>query len=109
MFRKILLVLFLVSSLAACNSNKGMFDLTKPLSIDTRPPSDAHPIYQQGWADGCESGLSSTTEKVQLFLQTHKYYYDPKLRYNNLYEKAWQYAYKHCAYSQKSVYAYKYL
>ena len=109
MIKKICCVLFIVFSMSACNSHKGMIDFTKPPSVDTRPPAGAHPIYQKGWVDGCESGLSAVIEKIQLFFRTHKYHYDVNLRYNNLYEKAWQYAYKHCAYSLKSVYSYKYL
>ena len=102
------LCIFLIG-LSACNSHRGFIDVTKPASVDTRPPAEAHPIYQRGWVDGCESGLSATIEKIQLFFKTHQYHYDVDLRYNNLYEKAWQYAYKHCAYSVKAVYSYKYL
>lgn len=105
--KKTLFIICTLIGLSACTSHKG-FDLSKPLSLDTRPP-EAPPVYQQGWVDGCESGLSATSEKMQLFFEVHKYHYDANLRYNNMYDKAWQYAYKHCAFSLKSINAYKYL
>jgi hypothetical protein len=102
------IALLLVILLSACTGKNGSFDLTKPISLDMRAP-DGPPQYQMGWSDGCESGLSSNNDKIQLFLGTHKYTYNSKLRKEMLYVKAWKYAYEHCAYSMKAMERYKYL
>ena len=107
MIKRIILI-FLFISLTACNSHRGIIDFTKPPSLNTVPPKGPA-VYQQGWIDGCGSGLSASVEKAQMLLKTYKYKYDPRLRYNRLYEQAWHYAYKHCAFAIKTVYSNKYL
>lgn len=98
-------LLLIIFSTTACTGRNGKFDLTKPLTVDMRAPSGP-PHYRKGWQDGCESGLSATNDKIQLFLGTHVYTLDRALRYDKLYAKAWRYGYDHCSYSMKARYNY---
>lgn len=73
-----------------------------------RPP--AGPVnYQAGWSDGCESSLTATNTKLQIFLGTHEFTLHPQLRNDPLYKQAWRYGYLHCGYSMKSMARYNYL
>lgn len=101
----LLLSLLLVSG---CNGRNGWADLTKPVSLNVQAPPGPLP-YRQGWSDGCESGLSAANDKVQLFLRTHKFTLNPRMKRDPLYFKAWTYAYNHCAFSMKSMMKYEYL
>jgi hypothetical protein len=81
--------------------------LTKPFTVNTTPPAGPH-NYQQGWKDGCETGISSTNNATQLLLGTHRFTIDPGLRNDPLYNKAWRYGFNHCGYSMRSVARYQF-
>jgi hypothetical protein len=104
----IVMMLIFMVMLSGCNGRNGWADLTKPVSLNVKAPPG--PLsYRQGWSDGCESGLSAANDQVQLFLRTHQFTLNPRMKRNPLYFKAWTYAYNHCAFSMKSMLKYHYL
>lgn len=105
---KLLTAFLALLLLSACTGSRGNFDVTKPLSLDLRPPPG--PVdYRQGWSDGCESSLAATGDKVQMLFGVHRFTYSEHLRYDFLYATAWRYAYEHCGYSMRTLNQYKYL
>jgi hypothetical protein len=103
---RVIILLSLVM-LTACTGRNHSFDLTKPISLNMNPP-EGPPNYQQGWSDGCESSLASTNTNLQLLLKTHQYTIDPQAWQRDwLYRRAWNYGYRHCGFSMKSLERYK--
>ena len=91
--------------LGACTTPNGQSlyqRLSKPALINTTPPDGPY-NYQQGWKDGCESGIASTNHFTQQSLGAHRFVLHEQLRNDQLYNKAWRYAYNHCGYSMRSV------
>ncbi len=83
--RYALLVSFIVT-VTAC-------DPTKPVSLDTTPPPGP-PEYQQGFKDGCESGMAGYGSP---FYKTfHKARQDGVLAQNPVYYQIWKDAYAYC-------------
>ena len=98
---------FLIGLLSGCTGANHSFDWKKPVSLDMNPP-EGPSEYKHGWSDGCESGVASTNNSLQQFLGSYRFKLDTKLRYNALYNKAWQYGYNHCGYSMKSLAQYSF-
>jgi len=94
--KKITIVFFILSVVSACTGKDGEFDLTKPYSLDLTPP-EGPPIYEQGWSEGCESGLASYSGNFYKFIRVYDYKQDARLRTNKMYYQAWQDAYVYCA------------
>ena len=78
------------------------FDLgfARPSSLKFSPP-DGPPHYQQGWLDGCESGLKGYGNNFNKVF--HKYKQDPELAQNPEYYQIWKDAYGYCAMYAMSV------
>jgi len=104
---KTITALLIISLLTACNGVGGKFDWRKPVALDMRAP-EGPSNYQQGWTDGCTSGLASTVNSLQMTLGSYKFTLDQKLRYDKLYNVAWKYAYNHCGYSMKTLAQYNF-
>lgn len=104
--KKIIVVsVVLAQLLTACGSTKVHDLLTKPYMLDTKPP--AGPVnYQQGWSDGCQSGIASNNTNLHMTLGSQKFTINNQLRSDHLYNTAWQYAYNHCGYSMKALLQY---
>jgi hypothetical protein len=99
--KKILALIIISLSMTACNSGYKL-DFSKPITLNTTPP-EGPTEYQQGWKDGCESGISATNTSFYMTIGAHKYTLDEELRNNNLYAVAWKYGYNHCGYSMRSM------
>ncbi len=97
---KIIFTLTLLTLCSACNSLKSVG--SKPYVIDTTPPEGPY-NYQQGWSDGCESGISSTNSAFQLSIGSHQFVLHNELRNDKLYNQAWRYGFNHCGYAMKSL------
>lgn len=93
---KILFIIIVPLICTSCTGKNGTFDMTKPYSLDLTPP-DGPPIYQQGWSDGCESGLSAYSGNFYKFMRVYDYKQDARLRTNKMYYQVWQDAYVYCA------------
>lgn len=93
--------------LAACNGPNNSLNLFKPAMLDMNPPEGPQ-NYQQGWIDGCKSALAITNTDLHLTLGTYQLVLDKTMRYDSLYNKAWQYAYNHCGYSMRSLARYSF-
>lgn len=100
-------LVFLMGMLTGCTGSNHSFDWKKPVSLDMNPPEGPR-NYQQGWSDGCESGVASTTNTMFMVLGSYKFRLDTQLRNDPLYNKAWQYGYNHCGYSMKSLAQYSF-
>jgi hypothetical protein len=81
-----LLTLALLVGLAAC-------DPTKPVSLNTTPPAGP-PEYQQGFKDGCESGIAGYASPFYKTFHTVKQ--DGVLAQNPIYYQIWKDAYAYC-------------
>jgi hypothetical protein len=89
-------------SLPACGSTTLYSLATKPYTLDTNPP-EGPPTYQAGWLDGCKSGMSANNTNLHMTLGSQKFVINNRLRDDQLYNIAWQYAYNHCGYSMKAL------
>lgn len=68
----------------------------KPYTLDFTPPPGP-PEYQQGWSDGCETGMHSYTNALAKFVGAYKMKQDPNLVNNNVYYQIWKDAFLYCA------------
>lgn len=68
----------------------------KPYTLDFNPPPGP-PEYQQGWADGCETGMHSYTNSLAKFVGAYQMKQDPNLVNNNVYYQVWKDAFLYCA------------
>lgn len=98
--KNILIIMSILIS--GCTGVDGGFDWKKPATLDMRAP-EGPKNYQQGWQDGCTSGLSSTNTSFHLALGSYEFTLHKQLRYDPLYNKAWRYGYNHCGYSMKTL------
>ena len=92
-------------SITGCttHANQSLFNLlSKPALVSTTPP--AGPAnYQQGWKDGCESGIAATNHFFQLTLGAYQFILDQQLSHDKLYNQAWRYGFNHCGYCMRSM------
>lgn len=100
-----ILTLLVLSLCSACGSLKSVG--SKPYAVDTTPPKGPH-NYQQGWKDGCESGISSTNTFFQLSVGSHQFVLHNELRADKLYNQAWRYGFNHCGYAMRSLERYQF-
>lgn len=68
-------------------------DPTKPVSLNITPPAGP-PEYQQGFRDGCESGIAAYTSPF--YKVFHRAVQDPYLAQNPVYYQIWKDAYAYC-------------
>ena len=97
----------LVVLVSACSGKDISFDWRRPAALNVDPPEGPKP-YRQGWSDGCESGLSSTSNKLHQLLGSYKFTLNTKLQNDPLYSRAWRYGYNHCGYSMRSLAQYSF-
>lgn len=100
--KTVTIALVVALSLSACGSTKLYSLVTKPYTLNTQPP--AGPVnYQSGWKDGCESGMAANNTNMHMTLGSQRFVINNRLREDQLYNIAWQYAYNHCGYSMKAL------
>lgn len=87
-----LFIITLFAILTGCHSFPNMLKPKPPGLQDA--PRDAPHSYQQGWADGCESGLAAYGNLT--YKAFYKFRYDPVLIRDQMYLKAWKDRYAHC-------------
>jgi hypothetical protein len=100
-------ITLLIGMLSGCTGQNHTFDWKKPVALDMNPPEGPQ-NYQQGWSDGCKSGVASTNTSFHQFIGSYRFTLDNQLRYDALYNKAWKYGYNHCGYSMKSLAQYSF-
>jgi hypothetical protein len=91
----ILATLLLVAGISGCTGKDGTFDPRKPYSLDLTPPEGPFE-YEQGWTDGCESGMNAYSNDFYKSLNTFELRQDPNLRTNKMYYQAWKDAFLYC-------------
>jgi hypothetical protein len=72
------------------------FSFGKPYALDMTPPEGSE-LFQRGWRDGCESGVSSIASQFNKL--NFAFRYDANSRQNKAYERAWQAANIYCTLS----------
>jgi hypothetical protein len=99
---KIILIILLGSSLFSCRPGKIRLKGTEPIKFFKKDLEKASPDFQQGWADGCESGMSggSTSFNQNFYKPTQDGY---KFTYSPDYKSAWGSSFWFC-YRSDSVY-----
>lgn len=90
------ILLILVFSMTACTGKDGTFDIRKPYSLDLTPPPGP-PEYEQGWTDGCESGMSAYANGMYKTMRVFNLRQDPVLRNNRMYYQVWKDAFLYCS------------
>ncbi len=90
------LILFCFIGLGACTGKDGSFDLRKPYTLDLTPPEGPRE-YEQGWTEGCESGMSAYGNNFYKIFGVYELQMDPELRQNRMYYQAWKDAFVYCA------------
>jgi hypothetical protein len=103
----LIFLMAVVFTLSACGAEPKMGSRTsnfffKPASLQSDPP-DGPPEYQQGWIDGCESGMAAYTNPLVKSFKAYKLKQDPNLRNNKMYYQVWKDAYLYCAIAIESV------
>jgi hypothetical protein len=91
-----------VHLLTACSGSKVAGLFAKPYMLDTNPPEGPE-NYQQGWKDGCQSGMASNNTNFNMTIGSQRFTINSWLQGDQLYNIAWQYAYNHCGYSMKAL------
>lgn len=104
---KKLAIFLILIVITACTGPNHSFTIRKPLTLDMNPPEGPRE-YQQGWVDGCESGIAATNNSVMMAVGAYKFTLDKYLRHDRLYNVAWQYGYNHCGYSMRSLAMYSF-
>ncbi len=66
------------------------------------PGREYHPLYVDGWVDGCESGTSATANPW--YKMQYKFRQDPIKAQNKVYYKGWKDAFNYC---NRYIYQYK--
>lgn len=82
--------------LAGCTGRDGSFDARKPYSLDLTPP-DGPFEYEEGWSDGCETGMAAYGNNFMKLFKAFELKQNPKLRNNKMYYQAWKDAFLYCA------------
>lgn len=82
--------------LSACTGRDGTFDLRKPYSLDLTPPEGPYE-YEEGWSDGCESGMSAYSNNFYKLVGAFDLKMNAELRKNRMYYQAWKDAFLYCA------------
>lgn len=77
-------------TVGACTANN--IFAQKPIRMGKR--QDGLPAYNQGWDDGCETGLA--TMSFTSYKSFYRFKQDPTMTKNNTYYKAWKDAYTYC-------------
>lgn len=85
MLRNLLVILLLVIMTAACKP--------RPFGM-AYAPSDAPPMYQDGWEDGCSSGLAAYGNDV--YKAFYSYKQDVQKIKDRTYYKAWIDSFNYC-------------
>lgn len=89
--------LLLILCLMLCSCSRPIADqFFLPHHLDFNPPPGP-PEYQQGWKDGCESGIAAYTTAFVKAFQVYKLKQDPQLVRNPVYYQIWKDAYLYCA------------
>lgn len=95
--RFLVIVPLLMLALQGCTGKDGTFDARKPYSLDLTPPEGPFE-YEQGWSDGCESGMGAYSNSFYKAMRVFELQQDPNLRSNKMYYQAWKDAFLYCAY-----------
>lgn len=101
MIKKLSLALIIISCVA-CTGPNHSFTLRKPMALDMNPPEGPE-NYQQGWLDGCKTGVASTSTAFYQTVGAYRFTLDNNLRYDRLYNTAWRYGFNHCGYTMKAL------
>lgn len=96
MMRATIHIIAMLLMLQACTGLNGSLDLRKPASLDLTPP-EGPPEYEQGWIDGCESGMNAYSNTFYKWVRTFEYRQDPVLRHNKMYYQVWKDAFLYCS------------
>jgi hypothetical protein len=91
---KTLLLSLIMLMLAGCSGMAPMPELRPANRIFSHMPKDGSAEYNQGWQEGCESGMSGMTNS---FYSSFYYFkQDRNMLKNEVYYKAWKDSYDYC-------------
>ena len=96
LIKNILPILLISLVCYGCTGKDGRFDIRKPYSLDLTPPAGP-PEYEQGWTDGCESGMNAYSGGIYKALKVFELRQDPQLRNNKMYYQVWKDAFLYCS------------
>ncbi len=89
----LVIVILLPASLSGCGKVfERIFTKPRPMNLGETPPGS--PIFQKGWDDGCESGLSAYGGSR--YKTAYGFQQDLSLVDNPEYYRAWKDAYTYC-------------
>lgn len=95
--RMALLMIVIMLSFSACSPRVGPPWAQKMLKEG--PPGP--PLFQQGWQDGCETGMSASSNLLQKYY--HSFKQDSTLARNPTYYTGWKNGWSYC---QRYVFQY---
>jgi hypothetical protein len=99
---KIICIMCVMLMIVGCTGRDGTFDWRKPMSLDLTPPEGPYE-YEEGWTDGCESGMHTYTDDFYKTIGVGSLRSNPELRSNKMYYQAWKDAYLYCAVFMETV------
>ena len=88
----IITVLCVMFSLSACETM--VQQIVKPVPYGMEELPEGTPIFQAGWKDGCDTGL--TVYGNDRYKAAYGWTQDPKMVLNDEYYRAWKDAYTYC-------------
>ncbi len=99
-FKRIILLASLLLLPVACTNASLSPNIGRPFTLSMTPP--AGPVeYQQGWKDGCETGIAGYGNQfTKLFYKARK---DANFIQNATYQRVWRDAYAYCRVYMKTT------
>ncbi len=95
-----ILLLLLMLAISGCygrlfgdNADESIF-APKPLGLGNPNKDSGSPVYQQGFDDGCKTGLATMVSDA--YKSFYGFKQDPYMVDNPVYYKAWKDAYQYC-------------
>jgi hypothetical protein len=93
-FSKIIIIILLSQVLGSCKIFRPSFK--EPSKYFKKDLKDASPDFKQGWADGCETGMSGGGNSFQQTMYKVNKQDGYKFSYSPDYKVAWNYAFWFC-------------
>ncbi len=98
--QKYIALIVVMIMISGCHDMQVM--MFKPASLDLTPPPGP-PEYQQGWSDGCETGLASYTNPLPKTFKTWQPKQDWRYINSKMYYQVWKDAFLYCSIYMEAV------
>src|SRR5574343_624448 len=85
---RLIAIVIILTLCSSCYNFKPRVGSPWAQKLLTQGPKNASATFQKGWIDGCETGISTTSNDLQRHF--YKWQQDPELAQNDEYYTAWR-------------------